>query len=66
MNKTDKVFLLIENQNLRKTVEHMREDIAKHCIDSKYSQMSDLCGNLRCERCVLSKWVKENKELCKK
>ena len=54
-----KLDLLVENQNLRKMLEIIREDIDKHCIDSKHSQMSNRCKILGCSRCVLGKYRKD-------
>ena len=53
-----KLDMMVDNQNLRKMLEVMREDIDKHCVESKHSQMSNGCKILGCERCVLGKYRK--------
>lgn len=51
-----KFDLLVENQNLRKILEIMREDISKNCVDCENRLPFIAKYKLDCDRCVLGKY----------
>ena len=54
-----KLDMLVDNQNLRKMLEVMREDIDKHCIDCENILPHIIRYVTDCGRCVLGKYRNE-------
>lgn len=56
-----KLDMLVENQNLRKMLEVMREDIDKNCVECENMLPHIIRYVTDCERCVFIKYRKDEK-----
>lgn len=59
-----KLDMLVENQNLKKMLEIMREDVEKNCVDCEnkipcYNKKYRIYEEPNCNQCVFGKYRKE-------